>query len=66
MMENKTQTDLDISLLKLLRDCYYQKYRIRTKIFQWILKHMQIKLKEEATIFLLMEEMQKNKKQGIK
>lgn len=59
--ENKTNDTNKVAYYRVINDAYKQKYKIRTWIFNKILKHMLNKMKEECTIFYLMQEIQKNR-----
>lgn len=53
-METKENTT-DIAFYKLMEDVYTQRFRIRTLILKRILKHMLSKIREECTIYFLMD-----------
>lgn len=59
--ENKTNDTNKVAYYRVINDAYKQKYKIMTWIFNKILKHMLNKMKEECTIFYLMQEIQKNR-----
>lgn len=51
----------DIAFYKLMEDVYTQRFRIRTLILKRILKHMLSKIKEECTIYFLMDVIKENR-----
>lgn len=51
----------DIAFYKLMEDVYTQRFRIRTLILKRILKHMLAKIKEECTIYFLMDVIKENR-----
>lgn len=61
--ENKTNINDEEKVVyyRVINDAYKQKYKIRKWIFNKILRHMLNKMKEECTIFYLMQEIQKNR-----
>lgn len=59
--ENKTNDTNKVAYYRVINDSYVQKFRIRSWIFNKILKHMLNKMKEECTLFYLMQEIQKNR-----
>lgn len=64
MLEENTNINDEEKVVyyRVINDAYKQKYKITTWIFNKILKHMLNKMKEECTIFYLMQEVQKNRK----
>ena len=60
-MEGKTNTS-DLALYKLMTDAYTQRYKLRSWIFRKVLKHMLSKIKDEPTIYFLMETVKENRK----
>ena len=60
-MEGKTDTS-DVALYKLMTDAYTQRYKLRSWVFRKVLKHMLSKIKDEPTIYFLMETVKENKK----
>lgn len=57
------QSDADtLAYYRVITDAYKMRHKCRTWIFNKILKHMISKMKEECTIFYLMQEVQKNRK----
>lgn len=60
-MEGKTNTS-DVALYKLMTDAYTQRYKLRSWIFRKVLKHMLSKIKDEPTIYFLMETVKENRK----
>lgn len=63
MLEENTNINDEEKVVyyRVINDAYKQKYKITTWIFNKILKHMLNKMKEECTIFYLMQEIQKNR-----
>ena len=51
----------DIAFYKLMEDVYTQRFRIRTLILKRILKHMLSKIKEECTIYFLIDVIKENR-----
>lgn len=60
-MEGKTNTT-DVALYKLMTDAYTQRYKLRSWIFRKVLKHMLSKIKDEPTIYFLMQTVKENRK----
>lgn len=60
-MEGKTDTS-DVALYKLMTDAYTQRYKLRSWVFRKVLKHMLSKIKDEPTIYFLMETVKENRK----
>lgn len=57
------QSDADtLAYYRVINDAYVQKFKFRSWVFNRILNHMMNNMKEESTIFYLMQEIQKNKK----
>lgn len=59
-MEGKTNTS-DVALYKLMTDAYTQRYKLRSWIFRKVLKHMLSKIKDEPTIYFLMQTVKENR-----
>lgn len=59
-MEGKTNTT-DVALYKLMTDAYTQRYKLRSWIFRKVLKHMLSKIKDEPTIYFLMQTVKENR-----
>ena len=59
-MEGKTDTS-DVALYKLMTDAYTQRYKLRSWVFRKVLKHMLSKIKDEPTIYFLMETVKENR-----
>lgn len=57
-----TTSDADtLAYYRIVTDAYKMRHKCRTWIFNKILKHMISKIKEECTIFYLMEEVKENR-----
>lgn len=60
--QNTTTSDADtLAYYRIVTDAYKMRHKCRTWIFNKMLRHMIRKIKEECTIFYLMQEIQKNK-----
>ena len=55
--ENKTEKEMT-AYYHCLIDAYEQLHPLRTKIFKSVLKHIYSTLKEDTTLFYLMEQIQ--------
>lgn len=67
-MENKTtntKAEEKEAFYRVLTDVYKQKYKLRTWLFKRILSHMLAKIKEESTIYFLMQNLQECKKHSV-
>lgn len=60
-MEGKTNTS-DVALYKLMTDAYTQRYKLRSWIFRKVLKHMLSKIKDEPTIYFLMQTVKESRR----
>lgn len=49
------------ALYKVLTDAYTKRFKIRTWLFDRILSHMLEKMQDEATIYLIMDNMRKHR-----
>jgi len=57
------QSDADtLAYYRVISDAYKERHRIRTRIFKKVLKHMLKTMREECTIFYLMEEIKESRK----
>lgn len=56
MEDNKSAVSDKVAYYCVLTDVYKKKYKIRYKLFRWILRHIELCLGEEITIWILMQE----------
>lgn len=60
--ENKSNSASDeVAYYEVMHDTYAQKHKFRFKCFKKILKHMERHIGESATIWILMQEVRKNR-----
>ncbi|OUP63159.1 hypothetical protein B5F13_11435 [Drancourtella sp. An177] len=59
-MEGKENTT-DMAFYEVMKDSYAQRYKIRTLLFKRLLRHMLSKIKEESTIYYLMQLVKDNR-----
>lgn len=56
------QSDIDaLAYYEVITDAYTQRYKFRTWMFKKVLKHMLSKVKDEPTIYFLMETVKENR-----
>ena len=63
-MEGKTNTkdvSMDVAFYEVMKDSYAQRYKIRSWIFERVLKQMLSKIGEESTIYYLMQVIKENR-----
>lgn len=60
-MEGKTNIT-DAAVYEVITDSYAQRYKFRTYLFKKVLKHMLSKIKDEPTIYYLMQAVKENRK----
>lgn len=56
MADNKSTVSDKVAYHCVFSDAYKKKYKIKYKLFHWILQHMERCLGEETVIWLLMQE----------
>lgn len=59
-VKNITAEEIE-ALYRVLTDAYKEKYKVRTWLFNKILSHMLEKMKEESTIYYLMQKVQEHR-----
>lgn len=59
-VKNRTAEETE-ALYKVLTDAYTERFKIRTWLFDRILSHMLEKMKEESTIYYLMQKVQEHR-----
>lgn len=60
--ENKSNSTSDeVAYYEVMHDTYAQTHKFRFKCFKKILKHMERHIGESATIWILMQEVRKNR-----
>ena len=59
-VKNRTAEETE-ALYKVLTDAYTKRFKIRTWRFDRILSHMLEKMKEESTIYYLMQKVQEHR-----
>ena len=59
-VKNRTAEETE-ALYKVLTDAYTKRFKIRTWLFDRILSHMLEKMQDEATIYLIMDNMRKHR-----
>ena len=59
-VKNRTAEETE-ALYKVLTDAYRKRFKIRTCLFDRILSHMLEKMKEESTIYYLMQKVQEHR-----
>lgn len=60
-VNNKNTISDKVAYHCVLSDAYKKKYKIRYKLFRSVLQHMEQCLKEDTTIWILMQEMRNNR-----
>lgn len=63
MTDNEETVSDTVAYYCVLTDVYKKKYKIRYKLFRWILRHIELCLGEESAIWLLMQEIKSNRTQ---
>ena len=58
---NNTTAEETEAIYKVVTDAYKERFKIRTWIFNKILSHMLEKMKEESTIYYLMQKVQEHR-----
>ena len=61
MTDNKSTVSDKVAYYSLLSDAYKTKHKIRYKLFEWILQHMEQHVGEDTTIWILMQEVKSNR-----
>lgn len=59
--KRKTTSSDELAFYKIMRDSYKQRYKFRSWMFSRLLRHLLSKIREESTIYYIMEEMKENR-----
>lgn len=62
MTDDKKTISDTVAYHCVLTDAYKKKYKIRYKMFRWILRHIELCLGEDTAIWLLLQEVRSNRK----
>lgn len=57
----EANTTTDVAFYEVMQDAYIQRYKFRAWMLKKVLKHMLSKIKEESTIYVLMQMVKENR-----